>query len=125
MAATGSSPAGPGSTSTTSPSPAIAGYLTDAVNLLATAGHRLLPEYRFDPYTGLWRHGDDVAQPPVRLAAVGYGPDGEMTYPRHRDRADEDAFPGYLAATCSLLASRPARLNEGPTGLDADFEALR
>ena len=48
-----------------------------------------------------------------------------MTYPRHRDRTGEDAFPGYLEAARRLVASRPGRLDEGPTGLDADFEGLR
>jgi len=106
-------------------SAATADYLTDAVELVAAEGYRLLPEYRFDAHTGLWRHAHAAPQAPLRLAAVGYRPDGEMTYPRTRAQAGEDAFPGYLRQARALLAARPARLDEGPTGLDADFEALR
>ena len=106
-------------------SAATADYITDAVELVATEGYRLLPEYRFDPHTGLWRHAYAAPQAPLRLSAVGYGRRGEMTYPRTRAQASEDAFPGYLRQARALLAARPARLDEGPTGLDADFEALR
>jgi hypothetical protein len=48
---------------------------------------------------------------PSTLAEVGYGPNGQMDYPRRRGQAGEEAFPGYL--------------DEGPTGLPPDFEALR
>jgi len=106
-------------------STATADYVTDAVELIAADGYRLLPEYRFDPHTGLWRHAHAAPRAPLRLAAVGYRPDGEMTYPRTRAQAGEDAFPSYLRQARALLSARPARLDEGATGLDADFEALR
>jgi hypothetical protein len=48
-----------------------------------------------------------------------------MTYPRTRTQAGEDAFPGYLNEARAVLEARPAALDDGPTGLDADFEALR
>ena len=48
-----------------------------------------------------------------------------MNYPRARGRAGEDAFPGYLRQARAILAARPAHLDDGPTGLPADFEALR
>ncbi|WP_306286764.1 aminotransferase class V-fold PLP-dependent enzyme [Streptomyces sp. LUP30] len=38
-------------------------YLIDAVDLIAGYGHRLLPDYRFDPHTGQWRHHAGVADP--------------------------------------------------------------
>ena len=31
-------------------------FIVEAVHLVATHGVRLLPEYRFDPRSGLWRH---------------------------------------------------------------------
>ena len=37
-------------------SPAAAGYIAAAVELIAADGYRLLPDYRFDLRTGLWRH---------------------------------------------------------------------
>jgi selenocysteine lyase/cysteine desulfurase len=106
-------------------SAATAGFIADAVALIATDGYRLLPEYRFDPRTGLWRHRRGPARPPLRLTDVGYGPDGQMRYPRARAQAGEEAFPGYLREAAALLAARPGVLDQGPTGLDADFEALR
>ena len=104
---------------------ATAGYIAAAVELIAADGYRLLPDYRFDPRTGLWRHAAGPPRPPITLADVGYGPDGEMTYPRRRGQAGEEAFPGYLAQARAILAARPAHLDHGPTGLPPEFEALR
>ena len=106
-------------------SAAAAGYIADAVHLIAADGYRLLPDYRFDPRTGLWRHAGQAPQAPLRLSEVSYGPEGEMTYPRRRGQAGEDAFPCYLRQGRALLAARPAALDDGPTGLGPDFEALR
>ena len=61
----------------------------------------------------------------MTLSDVGYGPDGEMSYPRWPRRAGEDAFTGYLRQARALLAGRPGQVQDGPTGLSADFEALR
>jgi selenocysteine lyase/cysteine desulfurase len=102
-----------------------AAYIADAVSLVAAEGYRLLPDYRFDPRTGLWRHAGGTPRAPLRLSEVSYGPDGEMTYPRRRSQAGEDAFPGYLRQARALLAALPAAVNSGPTGLGPDFEALR
>ena len=104
---------------------ATADFIAAAVELIAADGYRLLPDYRFDPRTGLWRHAAGPPRPPITLAEVGYGPDGEMDYPRRRGQAGEEAFPGYLAQARAILAARSARLDEGPTGLPPDFEALR
>lgn len=46
-------------------------YLVEAVQLVATYGERLLPEYRFDPRSGLWRHRD-APEPPERLDRFGF-----------------------------------------------------
>jgi hypothetical protein len=106
-------------------SPAQADYIAAAVELIAADGYRLLPDYRFDPHTGLWRHASSPSQPQITLADVTFSPDGELTYPRDRSHAGEEAFPGYLREARKLLADLPASLEDGPTGLSADFEALR
>jgi len=106
-------------------SEATAGYIAAAVELIAADGYRLLPEYRFDPHTGLWRHASGPPRPPITLSEVSFGADGQMDYPRRRGQAGEDAFPGYLQQARAILAARPARLDDGPTGLPPDFEALR
>ena len=48
-----------------------------------------------------------------------------MSYPRRRGQVGEDAFPGYLRRARAILAARSAHLDDGPTGLAPDFEALR
>jgi hypothetical protein len=56
-------------------------YLIDAVDLLATHGHKLLTDYRFDPHTGLWHHHAGTAEPPLRLRDVRFDADGRLTQP--------------------------------------------
>ena len=106
-------------------SAAAADFIMDAVDMVAADGHRLLPDYRFDPRTGLWHHATGVAKPPLRLSEVCYGPDGELAYPTRRARAEEDVFPGYLRDARALFASRAAEVPDGPTGLAPGVEALR
>jgi len=99
-------------------------YLIDAVDLVATYGHRLLPDYLFDPGTGLWRHRAGPGEPPLRLADVRFGGSG-LVYPRHRERVGEEALAAQLAAARELLTCRPDGIEGGPTGLPAQFEGLR
>jgi selenocysteine lyase/cysteine desulfurase len=106
-------------------SAATADFIADAVDLIATQGYRLLPEYRFDPRTGLWLHASAVGQAHLRLSELGYGPDGELAYPRARAWSGEEVFQGYLAEARALLAARDAIVDDGPTGLGSEFEALR
>jgi hypothetical protein len=101
-------------------------YILEAVALVAREGWRLLPDYRFEPETGLWRHRRAAAEPPLRLAHVTYGSDGEMHYPRHDDRAPDTALTGYLAEARRLLAGPSTVDLPGPGDLvSADFEHLR
>jgi selenocysteine lyase/cysteine desulfurase len=102
-----------------------ADYIAAAVELIAADGYRLLPQYRFDPHTGLWRHATLPPRTPLSLADVRYRPDGELTYPALRGRAGEDAFPRYLREARAILDGLPEQLDAGPTGLSPDFEALR
>jgi selenocysteine lyase/cysteine desulfurase len=106
-------------------------YLIDAVDLVATHGAALLPEYRFDPYTGLWRHRDGLVEPPLRLAQLGYDADGHLRWPSRHERAGEECLAGYLDEARALVADRAAAgatvLAEtaGNGRVSADFEALR
>ena len=106
-------------------SAATAGYIAAAVELIAADGYRLLPYYRFDPRTGLWRHVAGPPRPQITLSDISYGPDGEMDYPRQRGRVGEETFPGYLRQARAVLAALPPHLDDGPTGLSPEFEALR
>ncbi len=98
-------------------SEAVVDYLLEAVLLTAGEGWRLLPDYRFDPATGLWRHRQAPPEPPLRLHQLRYGPDGELTYPHHDDRAPESVLAGYLDEARRLFAERaggPGAEQAGP-----------
>ena len=56
-------------------------FILDAVDLVATEGWRLLPWYRFDAATGLWRHAAGLAEPPMSLDAVSFDPKGSTPPP--------------------------------------------
>ncbi|MGX1366481.1 selenocysteine lyase/cysteine desulfurase [Streptomyces canus] len=101
-------------------------YLIDAVDLVARHGHRLLPEYRFDPHTGQWHHRGGSPEPPLRLTDVRFAADGRLTTPSpRRHRLGEEALAGQLDRAREVLAARADRLDDGPTGLPADFESMR
>ena len=88
-------------------------YLVEAVDLIARHGWALLEDYRFDIATGLWKHRAGPVEPPLRLADVHYDASGELTCPRHDDRADEEALVEHLAEARALLAQAVARVH-GP-----------
>ena len=98
-------------------------YLIDAVELIATHGHRLLPDYLFDPRTGLWRHRNMAAipvdLPDLRQVAAS----GPVT--TAGARLGEEALRDHLTAARRILAAYPDGIDHGATGLDEAFEALR
>ncbi|MFJ8630458.1 aminotransferase class V-fold PLP-dependent enzyme [Streptomyces sp. NPDC093568] len=101
-------------------------YLINAVDLIAAYGHRLLLDYRFDPHTGQWHHHEGHPAPPLRLTDLSYSADGGLTAPAPRHhRLGEEALAGQLDRAREVLTTRPDHLEEGPTGLAADFERMR
>jgi hypothetical protein len=101
-------------------------YIVEAVQFVAEHGWKFLPDYRFNPETGLWRHKRGLVEPPLRLNDLSYDPaTGELRYPHHDDKAPESALPGYLAEAKKLADAMPAASPAPPRGLSADFEALR
>ena len=106
-------------------SPATADYIAAAVELIAADGYRLLPAYRFDPHTGLWRHRDGPPRPQITLHDVAYGPDGNLSYPSRHSSTGEEAFASYLRHARAVFAALPSSIDDGPTGLSPEFEALR
>jgi hypothetical protein len=109
-------------------SEAVFEYVLDAVHLVADQGRKLLPDYRFDPARGLWRHRQGLVEPPLRLHALHYDDQGRLRFTSSHAQARDAALAGYLEEARRLLATRPA-LPEGDTPalpeLSADFEALR
>ena len=108
-------------------SEAVLDYVVEAVALVAEHGWRLLPDYRFEPATGLWRHRGGPVEPPLRLGQVG------LRRRRHDD------LPAPRRAGARVGAGRLPRRGAGdlrrgeaaasPTArcgqVSADFEHLR
>nr|WP_197676323.1 aminotransferase class V-fold PLP-dependent enzyme [Nakamurella panacisegetis] len=104
------------------------GYLVEAVRLVAREGSRLLPDYRFDPGAGLWRHRLGPVEPPMRLGQISYTADGEMRYPHQDDRAPESDLEKYLQQAREILARPRAAADSAELdrlSLPTDFEQLR
>jgi len=107
-------------------------YILDAVDLLATDGWKLLPQYAFDDATGLWRHRTVPPEPPMSLRDIRYE-GGRMVTPTHgRRRQPESSLATYLDEARRLLGAGSLELHEGgqpggngQDGRSADFEALR
>ncbi len=103
-------------------------YVVDAVALVAEHGWKLVPQYRFNLDTGLWRHEHGPVEPPLRLTQVGYDADGNLTFPRHDDTAPESVLGEHLAAGVALFDSLPEFDGSGHIAderLTEDFERLR
>jgi selenocysteine lyase/cysteine desulfurase len=101
-------------------------YIVNAVSMIADQGYRLVPQYRFDLDSGLWRHENGPVEPPLRLAQLSYGTDGVLTFPHHRDTAPEAALAGYLDDAAALFASLPdPGVDHIADTVSADFEHLR
>ena len=81
-------------------------YIINAVDLIASYGHRLLADYHVNPGTGRWRHHAGPAEPPLRLTDVRFGPAGPVSHPHRRLRADEDVLDSHLLDARNLLTAR-------------------
>lgn len=100
-------------------------FIVEAVELTASLGHRLLPQYVFDPATGLWCRRGGTPEPPLRLADIRYE-SGSTVLPPDLPRAPLSSLAEYLAAGRRLLESLPEPESVGPGSLvSADFESLR
>jgi len=102
-------------------------FLLEAVAFVATHGHLFLPDYDFDPTSGIWRHRAGPGEPPLRLTDVHYDADGRLAYPHHEDRAGVEVLREYLAEAERMARQRDTGpLDDGtPSPLSEDFEVLR
>ena len=104
-------------------------YLVDAVDLVAEHGWRLLPDYSFNPQSGLWHHRRGPVEPPLRLTQLSYDPlTGELRRPPVDSvRAPESALAGYLETARQLMTAAPGwtQTDPHPGALSAEFEHLR
>jgi selenocysteine lyase/cysteine desulfurase len=82
-------------------------FIVSAVHLVATHGWKLLPQYRFSPETGEWRHSGAAAEPPMSLADLAVNP-GESRAPAPLARQSLERLAEYLSeAERHLLATGP------------------
>jgi selenocysteine lyase/cysteine desulfurase len=98
----------------------VASFLIEAVDLLATSGHRLLGDYRFDPRSGHWRHRDAPPDPVLSLPDLldGRSGPGPVT--------GGDDLAGHLERAWVLLgAAAPVAPETGPSWLPPELERLR
>lgn len=102
-------------------------YVVDAVHLIAEEGWKLLPQYRFDPYSGLWFYGQEPPKPSLSLQDIAYD-SGTMEYRSGRTTEPEAALAGYLEEARRILVAAGEELSsmtvEDPE-LSPDFESLR
>jgi selenocysteine lyase/cysteine desulfurase len=105
-------------------SEAVFAFILDAVELVAREGWRLLPHYRFELESGMWRHAGGMVEPPLSLLDIRYD-DGAMRYAAHRHREPESRLADYLTEARSILAAPPPAPPPEALTVSADFEALR
>ena len=97
-------------------------YILNAVHLLAAHGWKLLPLYRFDPSSGLWRHRRPTPEPATALLA------GLRRPARPLPTAPETVLAGQLQQARELVEALEQRPPSGSTGdpvLSDAFERIR
>jgi selenocysteine lyase/cysteine desulfurase len=108
-------------------SEAVFDYLVEAVHFLAEHAWKLLPLYRLDPYSSLWRHRDLSREPLLSLSDFSCA-DAGLGGHRLWETVPESALPGYLEdahrIVAEIEAGPPAPGRPSPRVSD-EFERLR
>jgi len=107
-------------------SDAVFEFITEAVNLVATHGWKLLPWYRFDTGTAEWIHVDGRGDAPFSLFDISYS-DGSLQYAANPANASDTELALYLEEARTLFASiDPSKgPTQPPVEATASFEDLR
>jgi selenocysteine lyase/cysteine desulfurase len=107
-------------------SEAVFEFILRAVHFVADHGWVLLPHYRLETASGLWRHRDGLVEPPMSLDDISYD-SGTMGYEHRRHSAPDSDLSQYLDDAATIVAAArsnvPAPL--GAPAVTADFEHLR
>jgi selenocysteine lyase/cysteine desulfurase len=108
-------------------SEAVFEYIVDAMHLMANEGWKLLPLYRFDPYTGEWHHESGRRRPPLTLHDVSFA-SGALEFQGPRATEPESALARYLEEARRIIreveAAPPREPLRDPT-VTAEFERVR
>ena len=106
-------------------SDAVFHFILEAIEFVADHGWRLLPDYSFDPPSGLWRNRTAPANAPMSLNDIHYTAGG-MHYEQQRRVEPEENLKLYLEAARRIVEqSDDRRPDEPELELSADFEHLR
>jgi selenocysteine lyase/cysteine desulfurase len=104
-------------------SDALTDYIIAAVDMVASHGWKLLPDYTFEPDSGIWRHRTMTDSAPYGLEDMDIlGPGGPAA-----ETATEDALDGYLQAARDIFADAGARQTQccATEAMGDDAETLR
>ncbi len=102
-------------------------FILDAVDLVATHGWKLLPDYTFEPTTGLWRHRRGRPAPPMSLHDVTYRT-GKMEFRSRHQSEPEWVLEDHLNEARRIFEEASNRfdgLSLQDPKLSGDFEYLR
>jgi selenocysteine lyase/cysteine desulfurase len=102
----------------------VADYIISAVNLIAKHGWKLLPQYTFDPKTGVWRHHNAADLAPMGLEDLDiFNPASAGA-----ETVGEDVLAGYLEEARTILEQADATISipaESTGPLSNTAETLR
>jgi selenocysteine lyase/cysteine desulfurase len=100
-------------------------FILDAVDFVATYGHELLPDYAFDPPTGLWRNVRGLPEPPMSLHEISYE-GGGLNHVDRRYVQPEDRLAEYFDEATVIVEKVRGVAGEAPDWqATEDFEHLR
>ena len=108
-------------------SEAVFDFILKGVHFIAEHGWKLLPDYVFEPTTGIWSHRRGLPKPVHRLTDVSYE-SGHFEYGTWVAKEPESALAQYLDEARRIVdevaSRRPSSVGPSPA-LSADFETLR
>lgn len=103
-------------------------FLLEAVDWLANDGWRLLPDYKFEPATGIWRHRRGRPEPARRLTDLSYE-SGRLQYRSRHSTEPEWALHSYIEEANKHVAEAMKRYGSvdsiADPELNEDFQTLR
>ena len=108
-------------------SDAVVDYIVEAVHLVANEGWKLLPNYRFDPDSGMWHHATGTTPRRCRFGMSrlpGRGRSDRGSSPR----SPRPCCPGTWTRREASSGPRAAAPSDGPDldpPLPPDFERIR
>ncbi|MCO4745696.1 MAG: aminotransferase class V-fold PLP-dependent enzyme [Proteobacteria bacterium] len=97
-------------------------FIVESVHLIANEGWKLLPQYRFEPKTGMWRHRDRMDPTPMSLRDLDYRR-GRLDFRSKHATEPEWVLKQHLSDARELLASLGGE--QTAPSQETPFESLR